>query len=171
MKIGKLAALCAKTRTICLFTQKRENEENLQWAGDGKTAYALEGMPTFTAETIMATFGVDMEKKDLWIIKDEPFPKKFDVDTYNPEDVTAMLSMENFVTYAGISYIPVQVSDERVYVQKRYLDMIRMDEETQIVARKYEGHIYLVVMDGMFPTALITPENLNETMKQWISKL
>lgn len=117
MKLSKIAAICNKTKHIALFTQ--DDEEKTQWAGDGFAAYALLGMPKFTADTIMNTFGVEKSKKDVWLIDDVPLPEKFDVSVYRNSDVSGMIDLDSYVTYLGNSYIPVLVTDRRYYINKK----------------------------------------------------
>ena len=169
MKLSKIAAICNKTKHIALFTQ--DDEEKTQWAGDGSAAYALLGMPKFTADTIMNTFGVEESKKDVWLIDDVPLPEKFDVSVYRNSDVSGMIDLDSYVTYLGNSYIPVLVTDRRYYINKKYLDPIKFTEETQLIARSTDGRIYFLITDGMFPIALIMPVNIEENMRNWLKGL
>lgn len=169
MKLSKIAAICNKKKHIALFTQK--DEEKTQWAGDGCAVYALLGMPEFTADTIMNTFGVEESKKDVWLINDEPMPEKFDVSVYSSSDVSGIMDLDSFVTYLGNSYIPVLVSDRRYYINKKYLDPVKFTEETQLIARSTDGQTYFLITDGMFPIALIMPVEIEENMKSWLKGL
>lgn len=171
MKLNKIAALCNKVKQISLYTQEDESGEKTQWAGDGCAVYALLGLPIFTAETIMNTFGVDADKKDVWLVRDEPFLEGFDLDAYSDGDVTANFSLENYVTYCGNSYVPVRVSDEVFYIKQKYLNVIKFDEKTQMLARKTAGNTYFVVTDGLFPIAMIMPVKIEDGMKEWLKRL
>jgi len=157
MKIKKVASLCTKNKTFCLY-DKREGGHVSQWLGDGFAAYPINGLPYLEEDNIYALFDVAEKQRIKYQFKHEAAPEGICFDDEDPGE--HRLDNEYLsVMYAGTVLQPLQTKNGIVFIQNKYLSPI--DDLLDVLAL-YErttpaGKTYIAAKAGFLLTAIIFP--------------
>ncbi|MBR3262841.1 MAG: hypothetical protein IKF93_06985 [Lachnospiraceae bacterium] len=166
MNFKKLASVLSKKKILIL----RTDGNGVQWAGDDVSMYELSGMPKFTTDTLLFCFGVNMSKKDSWLMEEADFPEEFDTSPELTSDLPIVID-ENMIIISGSTYALLHTADCCFILPERYTIPI-MTEQTHLFLRTMPitGEAKIIAREGMFVTAIFQPVNATEEITKWLEK-
>lgn len=168
MKLNKIAALCKRSKTIEILDEEQTDGTVVQWAGDGKAMYALQGMPVFTPETLFTALGFEMEEKSCWLLNQKQMTI-FDMSPAFDTDGEASFDQVGRIEYKGMPLTIAYCEGKTYFFNERYFGPLRLDANFNAHMRKTPAGVpYMVTSDGMFTTAIIAPVETGEEFRNWI---
>lgn len=171
MKLSKLAPICKGCHSIYIRDQLHGGTLT-QWAGDGAAFYSLDGMPVFSPETLFVALGFDIDKKDCWILGQEPMNESIlNAEMTDGSDAEMNFDQKASLMMKGKEIIIGYAAGKAYFFNWKYFTPLKMDENFSAVIRKVGANEILVTKDGMFPTAMIAPLKLQDDFKSWLENL
>lgn len=166
MNFKKLGSTLSKRKALTLS----ETENGVQWAGDDISMYELSGLPKFTTDTLLFTFGVNMTKKDSWLLVEQDFPDDYDTSPELESDVPIVID-DNAILYNGSTFRLLHTADRCFILPERYLLPV-WTEQMQLFLRTMPltGEIRIVAKEGMFVSAIFQPIQASAEMQEWLDK-
>ena len=166
MNFKKLGSVLAKRKMLTLFQTGGD-----QWIGDDYSMYELSGMPEFTIDTLLFTFGVNMEKKDNWVTTETVFP--YDCNLYEDTGTDIQVVIDNnYVIWRGTPIALLHVADKCLVLPERYLTPIYSDQmQLYLRAMPGTGETKIIAKEGLFITAIFQPISAPDEMVNWISEI
>ena len=166
MNFKKLSSVLARRKMLVLYS----DSVGEQWAGDDFSCYELSGLPSFSIDSLLFTFGVKPEKKESWFTQEEALPKSWDLSMDSRTD-RAIVIDDNGILYKGTLFSILRVGSGCYVLPERYLQPIYSDQ-MQLFERTMEatGEIKIVAKEGMFITAVFETIEASAELKDWMLK-
>ena len=166
MNFKKLGSVLAKRKMLTLFQTGGD-----QWIGDDYSMYELSGMPEFTIDTLLFTFGVNMEKKENWVTTETAFP--YDCNFYEDTDTEIQVVIDNnYVIWHGTQIALLHAADKCLVLPERYLTPIYSNQmQLYLRAMPETGETKIIAKEGIFVTAIFQPISAPDEMVSWISEI
>lgn len=166
MNFKKLSSVLARRKMLVLYS----NNEGPQWAGDDFSCYELRGLPSFSVDSLLFTFGVKTDKKESWFTDTKILPKSWDLSMDSRTDRPIVID-ENGILYNGTLFSILRVGSGCYVLPERYMQPIYSDQ-LQLFERTMEatGEIYIIAKEGMFITAVFAASDPSAEMKEWMQK-
>lgn len=166
MNFKKLSSVLARRKMLVLYS----DGVGEQWAGDDFSCYELSGLPSFSIDSLLFTFGVKPDKKESWFTDTKILPKSWDLSMDSRTDRPIVID-DNGILYKGTLFSILRVGSSCYVLPERYLQPIYSDQ-MQLFERTMEatGEIWIVAKEGMFITALFAAIDASEELKDWMVK-
>lgn len=166
MNFKKLGSTLSKKKMLVISMAP----DGAQWAGDDFSMYELSGLPTFTIDTLLFTFGVNMEKKDTWYTKEEAFPMEYDLEMERHDDMPITID-DNSICWNGTQFAILHAADRCFVLPERYLLPI-WSKQLQMFMRVMPatGEMKIIAKEGLFITAIFEPIKAEQEISGWLKK-
>ena len=155
MKNSAIAALCKKRASLYIAPES-EGEGVIQYIGCGAAAYAIDGMPRLTKDSVIALFDIPEEKRLGFNLVE------FDIHKFILTGAEEFPVTENEVriVYMGEEYavyhIDLHSSSGSICVNTKYLKPLSAEPLNEFFARDDgRGHWQIVVKRGIEIRAII----------------
>lgn len=164
MNFKKLSSVLARRKMLVLYS----NNEGPQWAGDAFSCYELSGLPSFSVDSLLFTFGVKPEKKESWFTKEETLPKSWDLSPDDRTDIPIVID-DNGILFNGTIFSILHVSGKCFVLPERYLQPIYSDQMQLFMRTMPEtGESKIIAKEGLFVTALFAPISATDDLQAWM---
>lgn len=154
MKIKSIISICKQAQTFYLC----DDENEVQWLGDGYAIYPLLKMPRLDQENIFTIFDIPGKRAREMVVLQKPLPEGIDLqDVVECEKILTPHKME--IRYAGRIFQSFHTSQGIQFIDKKYLaplsdykDMLSLYER-----KDKNGRIYIAAKNGLILVATIMP--------------
>ena len=167
MKIQKITSLLKKSKRIYLAYK-----DGKQWIGDGAAFYAIHNLPELDEDIILAMLDVPEDKRSSYTVETRDWLPFFDED-YSCEPAEQV--GDTLYTHYGRTLQAVSCGDGVVrMIDVKYLKPIEIDFNGYGVAgvcKDGSGDPLIVIRDGLFTLAIITPIRLSSGFIEDITDL
>ena len=161
MILKNLAAVCNAHKRIFLYESR--GRSSVQWAGDGKAFYPLNGIPELDSSTIQAIFSVPEKQRSKYDIQVQALPG-LDFQDVPDRGEVQLRPEELSIGYEDAVLYPVRTRRGLMFYNPIYLKPLN-DKLGAIEMYEREtstGVIYFAAKAGTFLEAIIMPEDVNE---------
>ena len=166
MNFKRLGSVLAKRKMLTLFQTGGD-----QWVGDDYSMYELSGLPEFTIDTLLFTFGINMEKKDSWVLNEMTFPYDCSLNEDLDTDVPVVID-DNYINWHGTQIALLHVADKCLVLPERYLTPIYSDQmQMYLRAMPETGETKIIAKEGLFITAIFSPIKATEDLCKWLQNI
>ena len=166
MNFKKLGTVLSKKKMLSL----RMDGNGVQWVGDDLALYEMSGLPVFTIDTLLFTFGVNMEKKGDWYTEEKSFPAEYDTTLEITDDLSIEID-KNSVCWHGTQYCLLHAVDRCFILPERYLLPI-YTKQMQLFLRVMPktGEMKIIAKEGLFITAIFEPIKADQELSEWLMR-
>ncbi|MGN0599303.1 MAG: hypothetical protein ACI4JK_05350 [Oscillospiraceae bacterium] len=160
MKLDKIYSLFRKSYKLILFNCKEKDLDgetyiSKQYLNDGYCCYALdENLPTFSESAIAALIGCSSDDISVESKEQNNYIKEMMSDSYNASDQLLQIEPYSFFNKVVLS---TSDGDCVLFVDPKYIKPFGNSDEISYQLRIVEGKQIIVVKNGMFTVAAITP--------------
>lgn len=166
MNFKKLSSVLARRKMLVLYS----DGVGEQWAGDDFSCYELSGLPSFSIDSLLFTFGVKPDKKESWFTDTKILPKSWDLSMDSRTDRPIVID-DNGILYKGTIFSILRVGSSCYVLPERYLQPIYSDQMQLFLRTMPEtGEGKIIAKEGMFVTALFAPISASEDLQDWMVK-
>lgn len=154
MKIKSIISICKQAQTFYLY----DDENGIQWLGDGGAIYPLLKMPRLDQENIFTIFDIPDKQAREMIALQKPLPEGIDLqDVVECEKILTAYKME--IRYAGRIFQSFHMSQGILFIDKKYLAPLSdYKDMLQLYERKDKnGRIHIAAKNGLILVAVIMP--------------
>jgi hypothetical protein len=140
MKLQTLVKLCKKEKTMHLLDERNDKDIVVrQWLGTGQALYPLDGILRLELDDITSLYDFDEKLLEKMMTKHEDLPRSVDfADVAKGEAILEKTILT--VNYNGIEAVPFAISDDVLFLDKRYLAPLSdVSDELEIYARLDDG--------------------------------
>lgn len=153
MKIKKLAAMCAQSKSIYVYQFRGFNGCLVQWVGTGFGLYKIENLPKLDKDSIFTIFDIPPDKQINYVVN---------IQKIRP---TAICVEDADDTEQEIARLPITINGLNAFKTSEGVTFMRgeltapIDDETiQLCARRdAAGHLYFAAKAGFMLRAVIMP--------------
>lgn len=160
MIIKKLAKICRehKSLTVCVTNDG-------MWAGTHNALYAMNGIPTMNADSLMKVFDwTEKVKRSVNVLEGVELDR-----LYDDSGDTVLEEPPRYVMMGTENYRIFRERDMLYFVPEEYFDIIKdfAGGEEFFLLRKIPGQPdSIVVRQGLIPVAVLIPAQLNDDFLQ-----
>lgn len=166
MNFKKLGSVLAKRKMLILAI----DASGTQWAGDDISMYELSGLPQFSVDTLLFTFGVNLAKKDTWLLQEDAFPVTFDTSPELQTDLPVIID-DNAIGFHGNTFRLLHAADKCFVLPERYLLPVYNDQMNLFLrTMPATGEPKIIAREGLFVTAIFEPLRASAEMQEWLDK-
>lgn len=154
MKMKSIVSICKHSKIFYLF----DDENGMQWLGDGGAIYPLLKMPPLNPENIFTVFDIPGKQAIDMFVKQKPIPESIDLqDVAKCEEILTPHKME--IRYNGRIFQSFHTSQGIQFIDKKYLAPLSdYKDMLQLYERKdKDGRIYIAAKNGLLLVAVIMP--------------
>ena len=162
MKIKSVAAVCRRSKALCLYdSMAAGGGSGTQWLGDGSALYPLGGLPYLEEENIYTMFDISDKQRSKILFRHEPLPGGINFQDIDPDEAPLERGKLSFAVDGKVLQ-PLRTRQGIVFIDAAYLspfadaaDMIELYERATA-----SGRLFIAVKLGMLLVGVIFPYDL-----------
>lgn len=158
MKLKKISAICAKSKTYCLLDKIDTAGQITQWLGDGSAAYPLDGLPLLDGDSLCKMFDISGERREKTRVIQDKMPERLNAEDIDTHELPVEPG-EIGIADGEMELLPIMTREGAVFIQKKYLSPLEDEAATLgfCQRRTRDGQVYIAVKAGLLLRAIIYP--------------